>query len=332
MKSVPTSVMDLDFPRLRRLRRTDALRALVRETALSRSDLVAPLFVVPGSGRREEIKSLPGQFHLSPDQIVAEVQSLDRVGVKAVLLFGLPPFKDETGSSGSAPDGVVQQAVRNIRRSCPDTVVIVDLCMCEYTSHGHCGIIHEGDVDNDKTLIELNRQAISLAEAGSDIIAPSGMMDGMIASLRRALDEANYQNAILMSYAAKYASAFYGPFREAVDSTPAFGDRRTYQMDPANSNEALREVEADIAQGADIVMVKPGLPYLDIIHRVSERFEIPVAAYSVSGEFAMIKAAAAQGLIDEERAMMEALTSIKRAGAKIIITYFAKDVAKLLSR
>lgn len=335
MKSTPESIQEineLNFPRLRRLRRTDALRGLVRETSLSPSDFIAPLFVVPGTGVKREISSLAGQYHLSPDKIPGEIEPLLEEGVKSVLLFGLPPEKDEIGSSASSSDGVVQQATRAIRSRFPEVLISVDLCMCEYTSHGHCGIIHNGDVDNDQTLPHLNAQALSLADSGADIIAPSGMMDGMIASLRQSLDRNDFENTILMSYAAKFASAFYGPFREAADSAPAFGDRRSYQMDPANSDEALREVESDIQQGADIIMIKPALPYLDIIRRVKDNFNIPIAAYNVSGEFAMIKAAAEKGLLDEERAMMESLISIKRAGAKIVITYFAKEAARLLRR
>jgi len=322
----------LDFPRLRRLRRTEVLREMVRETEVRLSDLIQPLFIVPGAGIRREIGSLAGQYHLSPDESVREVDSLLEMGIKSVLLFGVPSEKDEVGLVASNREGIVQQSVRAIKSRFPEVAISVDLCFCEYTSHGHCGVIHNGDVDNDKTLVELNRQALSLAEAGADIIAPSGMMDGMIGSLRGALDSEGYENLILMSYAAKYASAFYGPFREAVDSTPSFGDRRTYQMDPGNSDEALREVEADILQGADIVMVKPALAYLDIIRRVKDNFNIPIAAYNVSGEFAMVKAAAEKGLVDGDRIMMEMLTSIKRAGAKIIISYFCKEVSGLLKR
>jgi porphobilinogen synthase len=321
-----------DFPRLRRLRRTDALRGLVRETSLSTTDLIQPLFIVPGSGVRKEISSLPGQFHLSPDQAPREAEVLLELGIKSVLLFGLPPSKDDTGSAACDRNGVVQSALRELKSRFPELLLTVDLCYCEYTSHGHCGVVVDGDVDNDQTLELLNQQALSLAEAGADIVAPSGMMDGMIWSLRNALDSAGHSQVVLMSYAAKYSSAFYGPFRDAVESAPSFGDRRTYQMDPANSDEALREVAADIEQGADIVMVKPALSYLDIIRRVKDTFNVPVAAYNVSGEFAMLKAAAKQGLIDEERGMMEMLTSIKRAGAKIIISYFCKDAARLLNK
>jgi porphobilinogen synthase len=332
MKSNPAALEVTDFPRYRRLRRTDALRGLIRETTLCTADLVQPLFIVPGRGVRREISSLPGQFHLSADEAPREAEALLELGIRSVLLFGLPPEKDERGSAACDEHGVVQSALRELKGRFPELLTTVDLCYCEYTSHGHCGVIIDGEVDNDQTLELLNRQALSLAAAGADVVAPSGMMDGMILSLRRALDREGFSETVLMSYAAKYASAFYGPFRDAVESAPSFGDRRSYQMDPANSDEALREVAADIEQGADIVMVKPALSYLDIIRRVKDEFNIPIAAYNVSGEFAMLKAAARQGLIEEERGMMEMLTSIKRAGAKIIISYLCKDAARLLRR
>lgn len=318
------------FYRGRRLRKGEEIRALVRETDVLPSDFVAPLFIVPGNGIKAEIASLPGQFHLSKDQAVEEVLQLKSLGVPAVLLFGIPESKDELGRVSCEEHGVVQEAVREIKKNVPGILVITDLCFCEYTSHGHCGVIRDGDVDNDLTLIETARQALSLAQAGADIIAPSGMMDGMVSCIRDALDDQGFSQVSIMSYAAKYASAYYGPFRSAVDSAPAFGDRRTYQMDPANSDEALREISADIEEGADIVMVKPALPYLDIIRRARESFVVPIAAYNVSGEYAMIKAAGEKGVIDEVKVMLETLCSIKRAGAKIIITYFAKEAARLL--
>jgi porphobilinogen synthase len=322
--------MAYPFHRGRRLRKSEEIRALVRETHVLPSDFVAPLFIVPGNGIKTEIESLPGQFHLSKDQAVEEVLQLKNLGVPAVLLFGIPSSKDALGRVSCEEHGVVQEAAREIKKNVPGTLVITDLCFCEYTSHGHCGVIKDGDVDNDLTLIETARQALSLAQAGADIIAPSGMMDGMVSCIRGALDNQGFSQVSIMSYAAKYASAYYGPFRSAVDSTPAFGDRRTYQMDPANSDEALREISADIEEGADIVMVKPALPYLDIIRRARESFAVPIAAYNVSGEYAMIKAAGERGVIDEVKVMLETLCSIKRAGAKIIITYFAKEAARLL--
>lgn len=320
------------FPvtRHRRLRKSEALRSLVRETRLSVDDLVAPIFIVPGQGVREAIGSMPGQFRLSVDAAVEEAQILRTLGIKGVLLFGIPEWKDEVGSCSYADDGIVQQALTAIKRDVPGLVTIADLCFCEYTSHGHCGVIVENEVDNDLTLLEIQKQAVSLASAGADIVAPSGMMDGMVGAIRESLDAENFTDTIILSYAAKYASSYYGPFREAVDSTPSFGDRRTYQMDPANSFEAMREVATDIEEGADIVMVKPALAYLDIISRVKESFPVPVAAYNVSGEYAMIAAAAERGWIDQEKVMLETLQSIKRAGADIIITYFAKAAAPLL--
>lgn len=320
------------FPetRPRRLRQNPLIRSLVRETTVTMDDLIAPLFIVPGKGQRRPISSLAGHCHMSPDAAVEEVFELKKIGVKGVLLFGLPETKDDRGAVSYDDNGVVQQALRAIKKDVPEMLLVADLCFCEYTSHGHCGVIVNNDVDNDLTLVETGKQAVSLAKAGADIIAPSGMMDGMVAEIRRSLDEAGFPDRIIMSYSAKYASGFYGPFRVAADSTPSFGDRRTYQMDPANVDEALHEVAEDLEQGADIVMVKPALAYLDVIYRVKEQFGVPLAAYNVSGEYAMIKAAAAQGLIDGERIMFETVQSIKRAGADIIITYFAKELAPLL--
>jgi porphobilinogen synthase len=320
----------LSFARHRRLRQSESLRSMVRETRVVKSDLIQPLFIVPGKGIRKEISSLVNQFHLSVDETLKEAESLLKLGVTNVLLFGVPNVKDETGSSSCNHDGIVQTAVRALKKELPELTITVDVCFCEYTTHGHCGILKGQTVDNDLTLEMLDKQAVSLAEAGADIIAPSGMMDGTIVSLRAALDNTGFEDKILMSYAAKYASAFYGPFREAVASTPSFGDRRTHQMDPANSDEALREIASDIEQGADIVMIKPALAYLDVISRVRDSFNIPIAAYNVSGEYAMIKLAAEKGLIDGEKAMLECLTSIKRAGAGIIITYFAKEAAAII--
>lgn len=320
------------FTRLRRLRSSEAMRAMVRETALSPKDFVAPLFVCHGSNIKQEIEAMPGQYRLSIDQLVEECRELAALGVSGVMLFGIPEHKDATGSEAYSDEGIVQQAIRAIKRDVPSLIVIADICMCEYTDHGHCGIIHEHEVLNDETLVYLSKQAVSYAQAGVDMVAPSDMMDGRIAMMREALDEAGFSNLPIMAYSAKFSSAFYGPFREAADSTPAFGDRRSYQMDPANGNEAMREIESDIEEGADIVMVKPALPYLDIIRRAVERYDVPMAAYHVSGEYAMVKAAAAKGWIDEERIMMESLMAIKRAGAKIIITYFAKDASKVLER
>ncbi|MCJ7492061.1 MAG: porphobilinogen synthase [Dehalococcoidia bacterium] len=316
--------------RLRRLRRTEALRRLVRETRLSPEDFVYPLFVVHGSGVRNAIPSMPGQAQLSIDQLPAEARELRALGIPAVLLFGIPASKDEQASEAYAPDGIVQQAVRALKQADPALLVITDVCLCEYTSHGHCGIVRDGDVDNDATLPLLARTALSHAQAGAGMVAPSAMMDGQVAAIRQALDENGFAQTPIMAYAAKYASAFYGPFREAAESAPQFGDRRGYQMDPANVREALREIEADIAEGADIVMVKPALAYLDVLARARQRFDLPLAAYNVSGEYAMIKAAAANGWLDEKRVVLEVLTAIKRAGADIVITYHAKDAARWL--
>jgi porphobilinogen synthase len=325
----------MSFPenRPRRLRRTEALRRMVRETTLSSDNFMYPLFIVPGKGVRREIASLPGQFHLSVDELQREAEEIARLGIPSVILFGLPQKKDEVGSEAWHPEGVVQRAIRTLKRAVPDLSVAVDTCFCEYTSHGHCGVVLDkksGDVDNDATLENLGRAAVSYAQAGADIVAPSGMMDGMIGFLRESLDEAEFEHVALLSYAAKYASAYYGPFREAVDSTPAFGDRRSYQMDPANIREAIREVSLDVEEGADLVMVKPALPYLDVIAEVRREFDVPVAAYNVSGEYAMLKAAAERGWVDYRRAMMETLLSIRRAGADLILTYHAKEAAQLL--
>ena len=316
--------------RPRRLRRTPELRRLVQETRLSVEDLIYPLFVCPGEGVRREVSSMPGVFTLSIDQLVEEAQEVKRLGIPAVILFGIPERKDEVGSEAYAEDGIIQRAIRALKREVPGLIVIADTCLCEYTSHGHCGLVRDGEGLNDPTLELLARTAVSQARAGADIIAPSNMMDGFVAAIRSALDEAGFAHIPIMSYAVKYASAFYGPFREAAQSAPQFGDRRGYQMDPPNAREALREVELDIEQGADILMVKPALPYLDIIRLVREHFPVPVAAYQVSGEYAMIKAAARLGWIEEERVIMETLIGIKRAGADMILTYFAKDVARRL--
>jgi porphobilinogen synthase len=320
----------MSFPseRPRRLRRSDRLRAMVRETTLAPVNLIYPLFVAPGEGVRREIGSLPGCFHLSVDQVAREAEEVEKLGIGGVILFGLPNAKDPVGSEGYADDGVVQQAVRAIRSACRELLVFTDVCLCEYTSHGHCGVIENGEVQNDPTLELLTRMAVSHAKAGAHVVAPSDMMDGRVGAIRAGLDAAGFSSLPILSYAAKYASAFYGPFREAADSAPQFGDRRGYQMDPANVREALREVRLDVEEGADIVMVKPALPYLDVIRAVAETFDRPVAAYNVSGEYAMVKAAAARGWIDEDRIMRELLTSIRRAGADIILTYHAKDFAR----
>ncbi len=316
--------------RLRRMRRTPQLRQMVRETHLMPHNFIAPLFVVHGTGIREEIGSMPGQYRMSIDVLVTHCHTLYQLGVGGVILFGIPKSKDATGSEGYSDEGIVQQAIRAIKGELPDFVVIADICMCEYTDHGHCGIIHECQVINDDTLHYLCLQALSFARAGVDMVAPSDMMDGRIGAMRQALDEAGYSDLPIMSYAAKFSSAFYGPFRDAADSAPSFGDRRAYQMDPANALEAMREIESDIEEGADIVMVKPALAYLDVIKEASQRFDLPLAAYQVSGEYAMIKAAARLGWIDEERIMMESLLSIRRAGASIILTYYAEEAARLL--
>jgi porphobilinogen synthase len=319
------------FQRFRRLRSSEGLRSLVRETRLAPQDFVYPLFVTHGENVREEIPSMPGQYHLALDQLAGEADELRSLGIPAVILFGLPAEKDEAGSEAYDPNGIVQQAVRALKQHAPDLVVITDVCLCEYTSHGHCGVLRGEEIDNDATLPLLARTAASHAEAGADIVAPSDMMDGRVAAIRDALDESDLTQTPIMAYAAKQASAFYGPFRVAAESAPQFGDRRGYQMDAANAREALREIEADIEEGADLVMVKPALPNLDIIARAREAFDHPLAAYNVSGEFLMIKAAAAAGYLDERLATLEALTAIKRAGAQIIITYHAKEAARWLA-
>lgn len=316
--------------RPRRLRKTETLRRMVRETTLRVDDLIMPLFVGHGRGVREEIAPMPGNFRLSVDELVKEVKEVAALGIPGVILFGIPEAKDAYGSEAYASDGIIQQAIRAIKDSVSDLVVIADTCLCEYTSHGHCGVVEEGRVRNDPTLELIAKTALSQAEAGADMVAPSDMMDGRVAAIREALDENGFEEVPIMAYAAKYASAFYSPFREAADSAPQFGDRRAYQMDPANADEALREIALDLEEGADIVMVKPALPYLDIIARVRAEYAVPIAAYSVSGEFAMLKAAARLGWLDGERAMLEVLVGIKRAGADLILTYFAKDVAALL--
>lgn len=324
----------MDFPiyRPRRLRRNETMRRMVRETSLTPDDLILPLFVTFGKNTKKPITSMPGHFQLSVDNIVKEAKEVKSLGIPAVILFGIPEVKDETGSSSTDPKGPVQEAIKAIKDKSPELMVITDVCMCEYTSHGHCGVIKNNDVDNDATLELLSAEALSHAKAGADMVAPSDMMDGRVGAIRDILDENGFNSVPVMSYAAKYASAFYGPFREAAESTPQFGDRRSYQMDPANVEEALREVELDIAEGADIVMVKPALPYLDVIRRIKEEFGYPTAAYNVSGEFSIIKAAAERGWIDHDRAMMESLISIKRAGADMILTYFAKEAAKVLQK
>jgi len=317
--------------RPRRLRRTERLRAMVRETTVSPAHLVYPLFVAPGEGLRREIPSLPGCFHLSVDEAAREAEAVEKLGIGGVILFGLPSAKDPVGSEGYADDGVVQRAVRAIRAACQELLVVTDVCLCEYTSHGHCGVVEDAEVQNDPTLPLLARMAVSHAKAGAHVVAPSDMMDGRVGAVRAGLDEAGFASVPILSYAAKYASAFYGPFREAADSAPQFGDRRGYQMDPANVREALREVALDVEEGADIVMVKPALPYLDVIRAVAETSDRPVAAYNVSGEYAMVKAAAARGWVDEDRMMREILIGIRRAGADLILTYHARDAARWLA-
>ena len=322
------------FPthRPRRLRRTEPLRRMVRETQLSVNDLIMPLFIVPGSGVSNPISSMPGIAQLSVDRAVEECRQIRDLGIPGVILFGIPDHKDALGSDAYADDGIIQRALATLKEAVPGLLLLTDVCFCEYTDHGHCGIVKAQDVDNDATLNILAKEAVSHARAGADIVAPSDMMDGRVGVIRQALDAEGFPHVPILAYAAKFASGFYGPFREAAESTPQFGDRRSYQMDPANGNEALREVALDIEEGADMVMVKPALPYLDIIRRVRERFDVPVAAYHVSGEYAMLKAAALNGWLDEERVMLEALTGIKRAGADLILTYYAKDAARLLGR
>ncbi len=320
------------FPktRLRRMRATETHRRMVRETRLSVDDLIYPLFVVHGRNVKREVSSMPGIFQLSVDNIILEAKDVHSLGIPAVILFGIPEHKDETGSEAYADSGIVQQAVKAIKDNIPDLLVITDVCLCEYTSHGHCGVVKDGRVLNDPTLELLAKESVSHVKAGADIVAPSDMMDGRVSAIRQALDSEGFEHIPVMSYAAKYSSAFYGPFRDAAESTPQYGDRKSYQMDPANSREAMQEIALDIEEGADIVMVKPALPYLDIICKIKERWDLPVAAYQVSGEYAVVKAAGRLGWIDETRVMMETLTSIKRAGADLIITYFAKDAAQVL--
>jgi len=321
------------FPdlRMRRLRKSPAIRSLVRESQLDAGDLIFPLFIVEGKGIKKEIPAMPGIFHFSVDRLAAEIDELSRLRIPAVLLFGVVNSKDETGSPALDREGVVQQAVHTIKKAAPQMIVVTDICLCEYTSHGHCGVIVNGDVDNDRTLPLLARMALSHASSGADMVAPSDMMDGRVRFIRQALDDNGFNHIPILSYAAKYASAFYGPFREAAGSTPQFGDRRSYQMDPHNVREALREIEEDINEGADIVMVKPALAYLDVISKARERFNCPLAAYNVSGEYAMVKAAASRGWIDDKRITLEILGSIKRAGAEIIISYHAKEAAAWLA-
>jgi len=320
------------FPtkRLRRLRYNPIVRDMIRETVLTKNDLIYPLFVVPGTKVKNEVRSMPGVFQMSIDVVVEECKELVQLGIPAIILFGIPEHRDEVGSGAYDPNGIIQQAVRAIKKEVKNLLVITDVCMCEYTSHGHCGILDGERILNDATVELLAKEAVTHAQAGADVIAPSDMMDGRVAAIRKALDENGFEEIPILSYAVKYASGYYGPFRDAAESAPAFGDRRSHQMDVANTNEALREAETDIEEGADIIMVKPAGAYLDIIYRVKEKFEMPTAAYQVSGEYAMIKAAGKLGWIDEQRVMMESLLAIKRAGADMILTYFAKDVAKIL--
>ena len=331
-----TTRRSLEIPaahRMRRLRRSEPLRAMVRETRLAPTDFIYPIFVTHGRGVREPIASMPGQSRLSVDQLAREAVELRSLDIPAILLFGLPAYKDAQGSEAWAAEGIVQRAVRELKDAAPELVVITDVCLCEYTDHGHCGLLDEhGAVINDATVELLAQTAVSQAEAGADIIAPSDMMDGRVGAIRAALDSAGFAETALLAYAAKFASAFYGPFRDAADSAPAFGDRRAYQLDPANGREALRAVERDLAEGADMVMVKPALAWLDLVREARGRVEVPLAAYNVSGEYAMVKAAAAQGWLDEERIVLEILTGIRRAGADLILTYHAKDAARWLAR
>jgi porphobilinogen synthase len=322
----------MSFPthRPRRLRRSEAIRSLVRETRLTTAGLVYPMFVCPGTKVRQEVNSMPGVFQQSADQMVEECREVEALGIPGIILFGLPETKDPRGASSLSSQGVVQRAIEAIRKAKLKLLVITDVCLCEYTDHGHCGVIENGEVANDATLTILAQQALSHVRAGADMVAPSDMMDGRVAAIREILDEHKFENTAILSYAAKYCSGFYGPFREAAQSAPQFGDRRSYQMDPGNAREALKEVELDLEEGADIVMVKPALPYLDIIRRVRDAFDVPVAAYNVSGEYAMVKAAAEKGWLDEKRVVLEILTGIQRAGAEIILTYHAKDVARWL--
>jgi porphobilinogen synthase len=324
MSSYPTT-------RMRRLRKHPGVRELVRETRIDAGDFIYPVFICPGQNVEKPIGSMPGVAQWSVDRLAREAPLIARESIPALMLFGIPAHKDATGSAAWQEDGIVQQALAALKRETPELCAIVDLCFCEYTDHGHCGVVKNNDLDNDATLANLGKQAVSLAQAGADVIAPSGMVDGMVKGIRAALDRAGFVETPILSYAAKYASSFYGPFRDAAESAPAFGDRRSHQMDPANGDEALREVELDLEEGADIVMVKPAMPYLDIVRRVKDRFGVPTAAYQVSGEYSMILAAAQNGWIDRRRAMLESLTSIKRAGADMILTYFAREAAKALA-
>ena len=321
------------FPivRPRRLRRTETIRRMVRETGIQPSNLIYPMFVRPGRGLRQEIPSMPGNFHLSPDTLVEEVRPLAAAGLPAVILFGVPDRKDERGSAAYDHAGAVQEAIARLKDALPDLVVITDVCLCAYTDHGHCGVVKDGRILNDETLELLARMAVSHARAGADMVAPSDMMDGRVGAIRQALDDEGFSDVAIMAYSAKYASAFYGPFRDAAHSAPGFGDRRSYQMDPANAREALRELELDLDEGADILMVNPAMPYLDVIRSAREVFDVPIAAYQVSGEYAMIKAAAERGWLDEQAAALEALTAIRRAGADLILTYFAPQVLRWLA-
>jgi porphobilinogen synthase len=322
--------MGFPLQRMRRMRRTESLRRLVRETRLSPSDFIYPLFVIEGQDVRRPVSSMPGIFNLSVEHAVAHAREAQAAGVSAVMLFGIPSHKDEVGSGGTDPNGLIPRAIQALKAALPDLLVVADVCLCEYTDHGHCGVLERGEVDNDRTLPLLAKMAVACARAGADLIAPSDMMDGRVGAVRRALDEAQLSHIPILSYAAKYASGFYGPFREAAQSAPQTGDRRGYQMDPGNAREALREVQLDLEEGADMVMVKPALPYLDVIRAVRDRFSVPVAAYNVSGEYAMLKAAAQAGWLDYERVMLESLTAIKRAGADLIVTYHALEAARLI--
>ncbi len=323
-------MQQFEFARHRRLRSSEAMRALLKETDITVNDLIYPMFIIEGENIKNEVSSMPGVFQISLDHLANEITEIHQLGIRAVMLFGIPKEKDEEGTGAYAEDGIVQQATRLIKETCPDLLVVADTCLCEYTSHGHCGVIREQEVDNDASLSFIVQTALSQAEAGADIIAPSNMMDGFVKVIRKALDEAGYKEIPIMSYAVKYASAFYGPFRDAADSTPQFGDRKTYQMDPSNRIEAIREAETDVAEGADFIIVKPALAYLDILRDVRNAVNLPVVAYNVSGEYSMIKAAAKNNWIDEKAVVMEKLTAMKRAGAQLILTYFAKDVATWL--
>ena len=318
----------LTFKRHRRLRSSEAMRALVRETTLSVDDFIYPLFIVEGENMKNEVASMPGVYQISLDHLDEELEQLSELGIKAVMLFGIPKEKDEVGTGAYIDDGIVQQATKQIKKTYPEMIVVTDTCLCEYTSHGHCGVIHGEEIDNDESLKLLQQTAVSQAKAGADIIAPSNMMDGFVIAIRRALDEAGFTNIPIMSYAVKYASSFYGPFRDAAESTPQFGDRKTYQMDPANRREALKEAETDVIEGADFLIVKPALSYLDIVREVKNITNIPIVAYNVSGEYSMVKAAAKNGWIEEKPLVIEMMTSMKRAGADLILTYHAKDIAR----